>query len=288
LRTIERFAFRFCNNLQSLDIPDSVKEIGESAFEFCKSLSRVKLSNVLKVLKHQTFGGTDNLKEIDIPNSVRIIENTALGWSNSLETIHLHEGLESLYDLTECKTLKNITIPKTVKEISSGIFRKSLNITHIKIDEENPHFCVLNGILFNKDKTKIIAVPQNENKLFVIPEGVQIIEDFVFEGFEKLEQIDFPDSLQIIGHRAFEGCIALKKLSFSKALISIDFRAFDKCENLEVIKIEAENPPKITNAPASCWKFIGDSKRISLQVPKNSLKRYKKAFGWRDLNNYEV
>lgn len=288
LKTIERWAFRVCESLKRLDIPDSVTEIGELAFEFCLALNQVKLPDKITILKEQTFGGGDKLKEIDIPPSVKIIEDTALGWSDSLETIHLHNGLEVLNDLTQCKTLKNVVIPKTVKEIAAGIFRKSVNIKEIKLDEENPYFCVVDGSLYSKYKTRLIAVPCNERKIFIIPEGVQIIEEFVFEGFEKLEEIVFPDSLQEIGHRAFEGCKALKKMTFPKALLSVDFRAFDNCNNLQVVELLAVKPPKITKLLTGGWKFFGNAGKLMLYVPKESLAAYKKAIGWKDIKNIEV
>lgn len=285
LEIIEGWAFRFCNNIKTINIPDSVIDIGELAFEFCTELEKVKLPNNLSILKRQTFSCGKNLKEIDIPCSVKIIEDTSLGWSNSLEAIHLHDGLETLNDLTQCKTLQDVKIPKTVKEIATGIFRKSIYISEIKLDNENPYFCILEGSLYSYDKTKLIAVPYNEKKSFVIPSGVRKIEDFVFEGFEKLENIVFPDSLQIIGHRAFEGCVSLKNVSFPKSLISIDFRSFDDCEKLERIEIHAHTPPKITNPSADCWKFFGYAKHVTLYVPKESLIEYKNAFGWKDIKN---
>lgn len=287
LQVIEDWAFRGCNKLKSIDIPDSVTEIGVGAFEFCSGLEKVKLPNQLTRLKFLTFSGSSLLKEIDIPTSVKSISN-AIGGIDGIEIIHLHNGLETLNDFTHCESLKNIVIPKTVKEIASGIFRKSIYMHEIKLDKENPNFCVLEGSLYSKDKTKMIVIPYNEKNTFIIPNGVIKIEDFVFEGFEKLENIVFPDSLQIIGHRAFEGCISLKEVSFPKSLISIDFRSFDDCENLEVIEIYAQTPPEITSPSADCWKFFGDAKNVTLYVLEESLNEYKKAFGWKDFKNIKI
>jgi hypothetical protein len=285
LKTIEGWAFRFCENLKRIDIPDSVTEIGEVAFEFCLALNKVKLPDKLTILKQQAFGGGDNLKEIDVPASVKVIEEYALGWSDSLETIHLHDGLEVLDDLTQIKTLKHVVIPKTVKKIASGIFRKCSNMQEIEIDPENPYFCTVDGLLYSNDKTVLIAVPFNENKKITIPEGVEIIRDFVFEGFKNLEEIVLPESLKEIGHRAFDGCSSLKKVTFPKSLKSIDFRAFDNCTNLQVIEMMALKPPKITNPSSGNWKFFGYAGNVILYVPEASLESYQKASGWRDIKN---
>ena len=288
LEIIKDWAFSCCSNLQSLDIPNSVLEIGEMAFEDCSALNHVKLPNCLAILKRQTFSGCDSLKEIDIPESVKVIESASLGWSQGLENIILHDGLEVLNILTQSEVLKNIVIPKTVKEIASGIFRQCSSMNQIKIDNKNPYFCTIDGSLYSTDKKKLIAVPFNENKTIVLPDGVQIIEDIVFEGFDKLEQLVLPQTLKIIGHRAFDGCKGLKAIHFPKFVTSIDFRAFDHCDNLEIIEIEAETPPEITDPLSRRWKFVGYTKDVILYVPKNSLKEYKKAFGWKDIKNIEV
>lgn len=288
LEIIEGWAFRFCRNLKSIHIPDSVTEIGGLAFEFCYSLDKVKLPNNLSILKSQSFSGCHSLKEIDIPASVKIIESSSLGCSDGLESILLHDGLEVLNDFPQCKQLKNIVIPKTVKIIASGIFRECTSMNQIQIDNNNPYFCTIDGSLYSKDKTILIAVPYNEHKTFDFPHGIQIIEDYVFEGFDKIEQLVFPDTLQVIKHRAFDGCLSLKAIHFPKFLTSIDFRAFDDCENLKTIEIEAETPPIITNPLASCWQFFGDAKHLTLYVPKESLKEYKKAFGWKAIKNIKT
>ena len=290
LKIIEGWAFRFCKNLTTIEIPDSVTEIGELAFEFCSNIEKVKLSNKLTILKRQTFSCCEKLKELYVPASVKSIEETALGWTHNLENLVLNNGLEEIKDDFKFTKLKKLFIPKTVKKIQSGLAilgRSEFHKIEYEVSEENPHFSVINGSLYNKNKTRLIAVFPTDKKQFIVPEGVQIIEDFVFADLH-LERIDLPNSITTIKHRCFEDCTNLRKIRLPISLENIDFRAFDNCVNLDVIEIYAIKPPEITNPSADCWKFVGEAKNLTLYVPKESLNEYKKAFGWKDIKNIKI
>lgn len=290
LEIIEGWAFRFCKNLMTINIPDSVTEIGELAFEFCSNIEKVKLSNKLTVLKRQTFSGCEKLKDLYVPASVKLIEETALGWTYNLENLFLNNGLEEIKDDFKFTKLKKLFIPKTVKKIQSGLAilgRSEFHKIEYDVSNENPHFCVINGSLYNKNKTRLIAVFPTDTKQFIVPDGVQIIEDFVFADLD-LEKIDLPNTLTTIKHRCFEDCTNLRKISLPISLEHIDFRAFDNCISLDVIEIYAIKPPEITNPSADCWKFVGEAKNLTLYVPKESLNEYKKAFGWKDIKNIKI
>jgi len=290
LEIIESWAFRFCSNLKVIEIPDSVTEIGELAFEFCSNIEKVMLPNKLTVLKRQTFSGCEKLKELYVPASVKLIEETALGWTQNLENLVLNNGLEEIKDDFKFTKLKKLFIPKTVKKIQSGLAilgHSEFHKIEYEVSKENPHFCVINGSLYNKNKTRLIAVFPTDKKQFIVPDGVQIIEEFVFADLD-LEKIDLPNTLTTIKHRCFEDCTNLITIRLPISLEYIDFRAFDNCVSLDVIEIYAIKPPEITNPSADCWKFVGEAKNLTLYVPKESLNEYKKAFGWKDIKNIKI
>ncbi|MDY2730428.1 MAG: leucine-rich repeat domain-containing protein [Clostridium sp.] len=55
-------AFSSCENLEKVNMPESLETIGQSAFQGCESLSSVVLPKDLTEIKEQTFSGCDNLK----------------------------------------------------------------------------------------------------------------------------------------------------------------------------------------------------------------------------------
>ena len=290
LEIIEGWAFRGCPDLEILNIPDSVIEIGELAFEFCVNIKKVQLSNNLKVLNRQVFGSCNNLKELEIPASVKKIEETALGWAYNLEKLILCDGLEEINDDFKYTKIKKLHIPKTVKKIVSGLAilgHSERTKIEYEVDGENPFFCTIDGSLYSKDKTRLVAVFPTQIEKFIVPNGVQIIEQFVFQKLD-FEQIILPDSLTTIGHRCFENCKKIRKITLPKSLKFLDFRAFDDCENLEKITILATTPPKLTQPSADCWKFLGDAKNATLYVPIESLDTYKNTARWNEIKGIKT
>jgi len=101
-----------------------------------------------------------------------------------LETLILCDGLEEINDDLKYTKIKKLHIPKTVKKIISGLAIlgcSELNKIEYEIDEVNPFFCAIDGSLYSKDKTRLVAVFPTQKEKFHIPNGVQIIEQFVFQ-----------------------------------------------------------------------------------------------------------
>ncbi|MDR1722860.1 MAG: leucine-rich repeat domain-containing protein [Tannerella sp.] len=285
LESIESFAFESCYNLKSIEIPDCIKEMGSYVFRFCTALERVRLPNTITVLKESTFVGCSNLKELEIPASVKIIENGAVNGAHNLEKLTLHEGLEEINDdLCYTKIGKGF-IPKTVRKILFGtpLFAHRYAFEY-EIDRDNPYLCSLDSSVYRKDGTVMIYACKGKTNSFEVPNGVEKIEDYVFL-WSKISKILLPESLKSIGHRCFDGCEELSEICLPASLVAMDFRAFDDCKNLEKMICLSTTPPEITNPSADCWKFMGDSKKLVLYVPKESLENYKTTKYWKDIKN---
>lgn len=109
---LEDYAFRDCEDLASISLPESIKSIGKDAFEGCNSL-----------------------KSIDIPSSVTEIGDTAFRSCESLQSIHLPDGLLTIGEeaFQSCRSLTQITIPKYVQGIKSNTFSDCLSLTHFTL-----------------------------------------------------------------------------------------------------------------------------------------------------------
>lgn len=108
--------------LESVEIPDSVKFIGEYTFSGCNKLKKVILPEGLKEIKEHSFCWCKSLKEVVFPRELKVIRVEAFAGCESIETITLPEGVGSIEQgvFAGCRSLVSIYIPDSVNEIGGG------------------------------------------------------------------------------------------------------------------------------------------------------------------------
>lgn len=115
-------------------------------------------------------------------------------------------GYNSFDDLT---SLKELQIPVTATRVE-WCFYNCLNLKAINVDESNPVFCSVDGVLFSKDRRVLLAYPNAHGKEYYVPDGVVEIGHFAFKTCRDVEIVHLPDSVMKIGHNAFYQCDNLK------------------------------------------------------------------------------
>ena len=254
---IGRCAFLSCNSLTRINIPTSVTNIGEGAFAFCRSLTNIDIPNNVTNIGDKAFYGCRSLTSINIPNNVTDIGNMAFLNCNSLTSINIPNSLTNIgnYAFSGCKSLTNINIPNSVTNIGDLAFSGCSSLTKITIPSSvvymngNP-FCGWNGklyneskefiyehqVLFNKDRTTLIAYRSKETN-YIIPDGVINIGHCAFCGCKSLTNINIPNSVTNIGDCAFSWCESLTDINIQNCMTNIGNRAFEWCESLTNINI---------------------------------------------------
>ena len=95
---IYNFAFYRCYQLESVNMYNTVKTIGERAFSFCWNLKNIRLSENLETIKPFAFSHCDNLTEIHLPKSITSIGNDAfLGKINSNDSSKEYYFVDGIY-----------------------------------------------------------------------------------------------------------------------------------------------------------------------------------------------
>ena len=191
---------------KSYIIPNSVTNIGDSAFSECKSLTSIKIPNSVTNIGNDVFWGCSSLTSINIPNNVTNIGDSAFGC---------------------CRSLSNINIPSSVVNINGNPFCNWNGDLH----NESKAFIYEHQVLFNKDKTTLIAYRSKE-KSYIIPNSVTNIGDNAFWGCSSLTSINIPDSVTNIGDEAFSWCESLTKINIPDGMTHIGDEAFSWCENI--------------------------------------------------------
>ncbi|MDE5581118.1 MAG: leucine-rich repeat domain-containing protein [Treponemataceae bacterium] len=180
-------AFYGCKSLKHIEIPASVTTIGWGAFDGCESLSEVRYSGTKaqwnsiaglydgrdKALLRATVVCTDRMQKIEVMPDGFALVGSILCWTRDIPKIaEIPEGVTAISPYAfDCKPIKSVKIPASVKEIGGAAFYGCKSLTDV-----------------------------------MIPESVQKIGHEAFYGCKSLKHIEIPASVTEIGENAFVKC----------------------------------------------------------------------------------
>ncbi len=232
-----------------ITIPDildgaTVTVIGEGAFEGNENLTSVAIAETVTTIKSQAFMGCSNMTGVTIPDGVKEIGSQAFMDCTNLNNVTLPDTVTTIGEeaFRGCESFTSITIPKNVTTIEVPLFPFCSNLSSINVNTSNASFSSDNGVLFNKDKTELIAYPPGkEGDYSSIPVSVTTIGNSAFTTCTKLTAITLPDTVTTIGESAFYACTGLTSIDIPENVATIGDLAFFVCSSLTAIGVQANN-----------------------------------------------
>ena len=226
-------AFKGCDSLTSINIPDSVTNIGDCALMGCKSLTNINIPNSVTNIGDSAFKGCWSLTSINIPNGVTNIGDNAFEYCWSLININIPNSVTNIGNraFNICRSLTCINIPNSVTNIGNSAFYGCSSLTSINIP---------NGVTNIGDSAFCGCSSLTSIN---IPNGVTNIGDSAFYGCSSLTSIKIPNSVTNIGDSAFKGCWSLTSINIPNVVTNIGDYAFSLCYSLTNINI----PNSVTN-----------------------------------------
>ena len=274
VKTIQGDAFSECRKLRRMIIPDGIEEIG-GAFEKCSELESLCIGEGLKELNEKVILYCPNLTELKLPNSLVSINKDAL------------------YD---CQGITDLYLPASVTKLDGRAFETCFNVKNIIVSPENTKFCDIDGVVYSKDKSKIVLYPPGKDvQRYEIPEGVTNIGERAFsldhpffsetgsKLKEVLKEVVVPESITKISRTAICNHVELVRLpkslnKISPKTIDSPYTSFWHAEIADKVKGKIYLGGPIDDLSPKCKSGAVDGFFYALKHNIEEIKKYQNSY----------
>ena len=297
--------FSECSSLTSIDIPESVKEIGGWAFSGCTNLKSVEIPNSVTSIGEEAFYNCTKLASVTIGNGVTSIGSEAFARSG-LKSITIPTQIDSIFTCAfcECDSLSSVIWNAKKADIwrieigsysirvlsDDRLFDNCPMLSSLTVGEEVdslPYFFKydsLKSVNWNAKHCEIrrSILPRNIKEI-TFGNKVEYIQKELCEGNHGIKKVIIPNSVKTIGLRAF-ACDSITTVIIGDGLTDVGDGAFLKWNGrISSITCYANNPPTIGNG------YLRDDEGLAFNtdtmfVPAESVNAYKNAYKWSQWN----
>lgn len=335
-------AFNGCIAMTNVTIPNSVRSINSRAFSYCTSLTSITIPNTITIIETDLFYNCTSLATINLPNTIETIGSGAFyntAWYNNQPdgvvyvnqivykykgnaptgtSVTINDGTRSIIReaFTDCKGLREIIIPGSVREIGYRAFKGCTDLQNaviggsegeqrMKIQDESFSGCTaLSSVTIGN------SVSYLDNEAFTGCNNLKTVNIFDIESWlnvdfyvsyydysnpfpnlehlylngSEIEHIVIPNTVNGIRSYAFYNCQRLKTIDIPNTVSGIGYGAFYLCDSITSIICRASSPP-------SLYDFSGSNKQTfssytaTVQVPQDFLADYQSDSKWSNFSN---
>lgn len=185
----------------SLSIYFSVRALQNETFQYDETENGIQFSK---------FSNTGYLYELDIDyvSDIEYIPGNNDPATNFKVVKDESKPITSVREFTlNCDDkIKTITIGAHVTDIDGKAFYSCWALQNIEVDENNPNYCDVDGVLYNKDKTEILCYPCDHDEYLRQKYGYEreLYKDEVTPEYEKdVQTYVVPSTVKKLGEMCF-------------------------------------------------------------------------------------
>ena len=302
MKEIDGSLFWECSNLVSLTLPSELTTIGVNSLADCPNLMSIKIDKnnpyycsdgaiLFNKDKSKIILAKKTLDAYSVPSSVTQIQSYAFAGCNSLIYLILPSGLTQIEDGTfsGCSSLKPLTLPSGVTQIGNYAFKDCSSLYSLKLPSGVTQ--IGNGAFWGCSSLRSLTLPS----------GVTQIGDWAFFRCSSLYSLTLPSGVTQIGNSAFYGCSSLKSLTLPSGVTQIGEMTFYRCSSLASLTLPSSLREISVDAFLECenietiYSYMPDplplyfEKSVMdnaiLYVPKGSYQNYVLADYWKEFKN---
>ena len=259
------------NQLDTIVLPPSVNSLGIYAFAYCSNLKSINLPVTQKTIPQSFLTSCKSLESIELPATVTNINTDAFYYCSNLKSINLPEGLQTISTeaFRYCK-LDSITIPSTVTSIGNRAFQNNptTSVTWLPVNctigtsTDAPFYkenSTITSFAFG-DQVEIIpnylCYSMKQLDTVALPQGLKTIGNYAFAYCSTLKGVEIPVSVTLVAKNSFSYCTALKNFAFPEGITTVATEVLYGCTALEDVVIPASVTTINTNAFYNCSNLM--------------------------------
>lgn len=240
-------------------------------------------------------GYKGNSNSVAIPETINGKTVVGLAFDGYIDELTVPDTVKYISEFEADYALQVINLGAGVQNITADTFRCCYDLTAINVSEDNPYYTSIDGILYNKAVTEIIAFPpaktgeiripatvtdmdllndyvtedisvifESGNGAFVTVDGVTYTADMtkvVYCDKDKAGAYTMPETVTKIASGAFRNCTELTDVTVSNKVTAITYEDFANCTSLANVSM----PETVESIDAGAFRKC--TNLTSLDIP---------------------
>lgn len=259
------------NTVTGIKLSEGLTKINEGSFYFCRGVQSIHIPASCTSISKRCFYGNTALTSFTVASGNTAYQSNSNGWIlNKAGTtlVYIPSGIATDITIPNtittieqsaifiCQNLKKVYIPASVSTIAYGASSDQVSIagsaTFFDVDDTNPYFQDINGVLCNKSGNTIIAFPRSYSSTtsdgkYTVPASVKTIARYAFYEASPYPKTLDMNNVQTIEAEACVGMYALESVTIGANVATVGFGAFTNCSRLTAFTVNSANTKYIAN-----------------------------------------